>query len=422
MDPAELNRPDRAHRARKKSGESPIYMEHADAGSIDAQSLAEIERSLHGKLRAHRLSEAFIARASEDAIGQSLTEYVGALRRGKRIENPNGWIVNTAWRRALNQLRREVRHVDRDGAELAMESEGDGATVEEEAIGRTQVGELREAIGVLSAQERQALSLYYFEERTTREAAKLLGCGEGTFRRRRDAALSMLRERLGITAPETGDELAIEIGLLAWLSLSKGARVPPTRAPIDQITAAASRLHHGISGLLGRGRDLLARLLSSNAGEGIGAAASGPLGKTAGVCAGALTACALTGVIGPGVGGVNLVGESHQSAPKVHRTATGPTRHEPAAATHTRAQPEPPSPQNLAASRSTQAHSSPHESAPARHKKEATRAVASQEIESAAPSSEPVESAPTAESSTPSTPPASHSQSPSAVANQQFSP
>ncbi len=376
---------------------------------------------MHGKLRAHRLSEAFIDRAGEDAIGQSLVEYLGALRRGQQIENPNGWIVNTAYRRALNLLRREVRHVDRDGAELAIESEGDGTTVEEEAIGRTQVGELREAIGVLSAQERQALSLYYFEERTTREAAKLLGCGEGTFRRRRDAALSMLRERLGIAIPKTGDELAIEVGLLAWLSLAKGARVPPTRAPIDQILASTSELRHNIGGLFGRGRDLLARLLSSSAGEGIGAAASGPLGRTAGVCAGALTACALTGVIGPGVGGVNLVGGGQQSTPKVHRTAAGQALHQPASATHSRVS-TPTSTRRETPISPTTAPSPPHDSAPARHRKEATRAASSQQIESAAPNSGPVESAPTTESSSHSAPSAGHSQSPTSVANEQFSP
>jgi RNA polymerase sigma factor (sigma-70 family) len=294
--------------------------------ALDAEVLQQIERSLHGKLRAHRLSEGFIGRNSEDALQQGLAEYVIALERGSRIENPGGWIVNTAFRRALNQLRREARSGSGDAAELAaVRGEGGRSPVEEEAIEHAQAEQLRKAIGSLAPEQRQALGLYFFEERTTREAADLLGCGETTFRRRRDSALKTLRERFGVPTPERGDDFALRIGLVAWLSLAGGARVPVTRGPLDQALAIAEQVRGAVGGLFSRGRDLLSSLLTSGGGEGIGAAASGPLGKAAGACAGALAACALTGVIGPGVGGVDLIGGSGHSPPSSRRhTAVGP--------------------------------------------------------------------------------------------------
>jgi len=277
----------------------------------DAEALGAIERALHGKLRAHRLSEGFIDRHGEDVLQQALAEYERAVADESEIDAPDRWIVFTAYRRAIDELRREM-HEEPDGgladAPGAI-SGGDPATpTESEALANVSTEQLRAAMAKLSAQQRQALGLYYFEELPTREAAEALGCGQTTFRRRLDSALRVLRQRFGISVPEPGEELAIEVGLAAWLSLS-GARVVPTRGLADQLLAAADALRGATEGLLGRGRDAAARVLASGGGEGIGAAASGSLGKaTGGLCAGALTACALSGVIGPGVGGLDLTG------------------------------------------------------------------------------------------------------------------
>jgi RNA polymerase sigma-70 factor (ECF subfamily) len=288
----------------------------------DAEALGAIERALHGKLRAHRLSDAFIDRHREDAVQQGLAEYGRALARGGEIDNPGAWVVKRAYLRAIDELRREERFETGEEALAQGERRRREAfsPTEAEAVGNVEVGRLRAAIEKLSAEQRQALGLYYFEERSTREAAQVLGCGQSTFRRRLDSALGVLRQRFGIAMPEPGSELAIEVGLAAWLSLA-GARVVPNGHLLDRLIAAGDSVRGAVASAFDRGRDATTRLLASGAGEGIGTAASGPLGKAAGgVCAGALAVCAFTGVVGPGVGGIGLVGSSHETQrPKTAR-------------------------------------------------------------------------------------------------------
>ncbi|MGH2974750.1 MAG: sigma-70 family RNA polymerase sigma factor [Solirubrobacterales bacterium] len=289
----------------------------------DAEALDAIERALHGKLRAHRLSEAFIDRHRDDSIQQGLAEYERARAQGGEIENPGAWVVKRAYLRAIDELRREERIEGGEDALTASERHQAEAIspTEVEAIGNVEIVRLRAVIGKLSTEQRQALGLYYFEERSTREAAEVLGCGQSTFRRRLDSALRVLRQRFGVAMPEPGSELAIEVGITAWLSLA-GARVVPTHGLVDQLLGVADALRSAAEEFVGRGRDMVARILASGGGDGIGATASGPLGKAAGgLCAGALTACALTGVIGSGVRGVDLVGRHDQPGrPKsVHR-------------------------------------------------------------------------------------------------------
>lgn len=106
--------------------------------------------------------------------------------------------------------------------------------------------------------------------------------------------LRTLRGRLGVPdLPDRDSVPAIEIGLLAWASL-EGARVPVSSGVLEQASSAMAGL-----------RDLTARVLGSGDGERV-AVLAGPAGKVAGGCAGAAVACLLTGVVGPGVGGVNL--------------------------------------------------------------------------------------------------------------------
>jgi RNA polymerase sigma-70 factor (ECF subfamily) len=383
----------------------------------DAEALETIERALHGKLRAHRLSDGFIERNCEDVLQQARAEYEDAVARGSEIDNPGGWIVSTAYRRAIDELRRELREVDE--AELpatagAVEGGDLFSPTEEEAIDNVSADQLRETIAKLSAQQRQALGLYYFEERTTREAAALLGCGETTLRRHLRSALRVLRQRFGVV-PEPGSELAIEAGLVAWASLA-GARVVPGRGFLDQLVAAADTMRDAAGTFLERGRDIATRLLASGGGESIGAAASSPLGRAGGVCAGALAACALTGVIGSGVGGVDLVG-----GPANHRAPSQAARpHRPAPPAPKLATPIRPAPATRA---STKNAASPHRassSSTEERARRATHAATSQfGVESSAPESsyapppEPTEST----SSTSST-----SSSPTKVASDQFGP
>lgn len=383
--------------------------------SLDADQLRAISAALPGKLRAHQVSEAFIDRYTEELVQQALAEYARACEQGQAIDNPGGWIVNTAFLRAIDQMRREEREGSPLAAEAALEvTDGTSAPPDEEAIRHIEAEQLHRAIRKLSVPQRQALSLYYFEERSTREGADALGWSEPTFRRRRNAALRALRERFGVIkpVPQQGDRTAIEVGLAAWLSLA-GAQGHAGRVT-DQLVAIANSVRGGVTGLADRVRDFAARLFSSGGGEGIVNAASGPVGKTAGVCgAAAAAAMCVTGVIGPGVGGIDLLHEG--SATKSHPAHERMAHAEPQAQvrrTHltpeATAKPEP-------AARSTHRSSSSGGGAEARARR-ATRAASSQFAPESA-----VEPAPASSEPAPA-PESSPAPSPTQSANEQFGP
>jgi RNA polymerase sigma factor (sigma-70 family) len=407
----------------RKRGTTSIAKGRGDSDPpLQAEALREIELSLHGKLRAHRLSESFIERYGQDALQQGLTEYVRAIERGAEIENPDAWVVTTAFRRAIDELRREVRRADGAAVEAVLAGGGSASpAADEAALAHLEADQLREVIATLAPEQRQALSLYYFEERSGRESARALGCSERTFRRRLDSALEQLRQRFGIAVPEPDSELAIAVGLAAWASLA-GARVVPTpEGPFAHVLAAADALRRASAGLGGRARELAARL-TLGGGEGIGAAASGPLGKATGACVGALAACALTGVIGPGVGGVDLLGGDH-AKPPVRHEALSATRRQPSPAPSSAQSSAPAEPASSPASPSHRRSRPQRLASGPRHSRRATREATSQFGVESAPSPG-VESAPPAEHSESSASPPSSSASPSPteVANEQFSP
>lgn len=282
---------------------------------LEAEALREIERSLFGKLRAHRLSEAFIERYGEDALQKGLVEYLRAIKDGATIENRDAFVVQAAFCRAIDELRREARRSDGATVEAIIDS-GRFAVppAEDLVVAQIETEELRKAIATLSTEERQVLNLYYFERRTVEGSAQILHCSERTFRRRMKKTLRTLGRRLGGPAPEPGSELAIEIGLAAWVSL-RGARAVPTDGLLEQLVSIPDSIREGAASLIGRTRDFVTRFFSSDAGEKTVALASGPVGKAGGVCTGAVALCLLSGTVGPGVGIIDVISH-HRQPPK----------------------------------------------------------------------------------------------------------
>lgn len=270
---------------------------------LQAEALGEIERSLYGKLKAHRLSDSFIERCGEEAVQAGLVEYLRALEEGVEVDNRDAFVVRAAFCRAIDELRREARLSDSAAVEAVLESPRFAAPATEEiAIEHLAAEELHEAIETLSAEKRQALSLHYFEQLSDGQSAKVLYCSERTFRRRLAKALGDLSRRLGVPAPEPGSNLAIEVGLVAWVSL-RGGRVALSHGPFEQVAGIIDGVRDGASWPIERFRDLATRLTASGASERIGAVAGGPAGKVAGGCLGAAALCVLGGVVGPGLVG-----------------------------------------------------------------------------------------------------------------------
>jgi RNA polymerase sigma factor (sigma-70 family) len=284
---------------------------------MEADALREVERALRGRLKAYGLSGAFIDRAVEDAMQKGWEEYLRSRGSGKAIENPGGFVVRAGFFRAIDQLRREGRQAD--GVVLDAVIDGGGAafasgpSTEEAAIACVQAKELRDAVGQLSAEDQRVLSLHYFEELSVEASAAALFCSERTYRRRLKGALRKLCQVLGAPVPEPGSELAIEVGLAAWVGL-RGADVALAHGLPQAFLGFLERGREGADWVLDRLRGPASRLGAEGGSEKLSAIASGPIGKVAGGCAGAAAVC-LLGAIGAGVGGPADLFSHHDSPP-----------------------------------------------------------------------------------------------------------
>jgi RNA polymerase sigma factor (sigma-70 family) len=270
---------------------------------LEAGAMREIERSLRARLKAHQLSESFIERHCEEAIQRAWLDYLHAVTDGAEVGNPGAFVAKAAFCRAIDELRHEshpARGVEIDG--LLASARFGARAAEDVAVERLAAEELHAAIETLPAEERQILTLHYFEQLSDRRASETLYCSESTFRRRRQRALKRLGLKLGLTAPEPGSELAIEIGLAAWVCL-RGGSVAVGGGALGRLSSLADGARDGAGWLLERTRDLAASLTASGSGERLGALAGSQAARVFAGCAGTAAVCVAGGVIVTGFGG-----------------------------------------------------------------------------------------------------------------------
>jgi RNA polymerase sigma-70 factor (ECF subfamily) len=273
---------------------------------LDAGALREVERALRGRLSAYGLSAAFIDRTAEDAAQKAWEEYWRLQGRGELIENPRGFVVYRAFRRAVDELRREKRRADGAVLDVLIETGSASApeqpATEEDALAHVEAEEVREAVRRLSPEEQQVLSLYYFDGLSAEDSAAALYCAESTYRYRLKIALKKLGRLLGAPVPEPGSELAIEIGVIAWVAL-RGANVALSGGPLDRLVAVPEAVHDRLAWVVDRVRDLVGRTASSGGSERLLALAGGGPGKAVGTCVVGVACLLAAGVPLPGAGG-----------------------------------------------------------------------------------------------------------------------
>jgi RNA polymerase sigma factor (sigma-70 family) len=389
--------------------------------SLKPGALKEIERSLRGKLKAHNLSDAFIERSLEDALQKGLVEYLRVLDRGEVVENPAGFVVRAGFCRAIDELRHESRHADGVVVDALIDSGGvPEPPTEEVAFDYLQAEELRNAVRALSPEEQQVLRLHYFDEKSAEASAKALFCSERTYRRRLEKTKRKLGDLLGAPVPEPGSQLAIELGVVLWVSL-RGAQAALARGPLEQLVGIAHSAQDAAAWAAGRARDLGARFGGGGGGEKLAAIASSSPGRVVGTC---VAACALL------VGGAELTGvgqsndhhhpaQAHQA--HHHKEAKRSPQPERLVVAAPVPAPEPtPSQTRSKGHPSRSSTSSTANSSASRteqREQEATEAVRSQQLEGAV-----VEEAPTPEPAPEPSSSSSSGSSPTQMANEQFGP
>lgn len=122
------------------------------------------------------------------AVFMILAHKAGGLRAGTIL---SGWLYETTRLTALQWLRNRSRR-QRLEQEAHMESTLDNQNADE--VWRQVEPLLEQAMSRLKARDRTLLALRYFENRSGRETAALLGMGEWAARKRAERALERLRD------------------------------------------------------------------------------------------------------------------------------------------------------------------------------------------------------------------------------------
>lgn len=278
------------------------------------EELEAAERGFEQLLRRKRFSPAFLDRHAADLLAKARLEYSQYVAGGGEVRNPAGWIIHCAWRRTQNLLEQEGRaprviSID-NGTTFANES----ATPEEEVLTSDRYRQLQVALEQLPPEERKVIALTYFEGMSVREVGRTLKWDKCKADRRHRAALERLQELLGV---KDIDALQIEIGIVAWASIAAGDQAK------SRLPAGVEAVVDSVAAVVGRGQELARRLLAGGAAEPGMAPAIGGAARTAGVCGAAAVACMATGLVGPGVSGVDVLADQRRE-PAVERHTAPP--------------------------------------------------------------------------------------------------
>lgn len=113
---------------------------------------------------------------AEDLSQEIVFQIIHAINAGKKIENFNAFVWSVSNHTFYNFLRKK-KHI---GGEYLPESIVSEENIEAEYILREQVGNLRRELALTSKRYRQALVMFYFDERSCEEIAAETGSNIGT--------------------------------------------------------------------------------------------------------------------------------------------------------------------------------------------------------------------------------------------------
>lgn len=300
-----------------------MFYKQTQSDELTRAQMDAARRAFRGKLLRLRYSPQFIVNNSDELLAIAHTEYARAAAKGVEIEDPVAWTIHCAWRRTQNLLQAESVRPRSVSSEQVAELVDDGDTdLEAQVLEQDRARKIREAVAKLDDDQRKVIALTFFEDMSVREAARHLGCSASSVQHRRETALRTLRRFLPV---RSGDELAVDIGMAAWLAIAADRSSVHLPAGFEAVIDKAG---HGATGFWGRVQDL-ARRFGGGGGEAASAVASSGAGRAAGVCATGLAVVCIgagtSGLIGPGIGAIG--GSTHHSSPPPpHRLAPKPPK------------------------------------------------------------------------------------------------
>ena len=162
--------------------------------------------------RHHRLVLALAFRVladretAEDIVQETfLTAWRQAAVYSQERGRVRGWLLSIARNRAIDRLRRtrNVRQIDEVSDSLVDQR---SANLEEAIDEKARRERLRQALAVLSADQREAVELAYYGGLTHQEISQRTGAPLGTVKGRMRLAMEKLRLALADLAPEVAGE------------------------------------------------------------------------------------------------------------------------------------------------------------------------------------------------------------------------
>lgn len=144
----------------------------------------------------------------ETAEEVTLDVFYDVWRKASTYDPANGsvvgWVMNQARSRAIDRLRFDQRKKRVDPYPQSLRPETDIVDPQQACLFEEQSRLLRDALEVLTAEERKAIETAFFSELTYEEAARNLNEPLGTVKTRIRSGLGKIREALGRKATATG--------------------------------------------------------------------------------------------------------------------------------------------------------------------------------------------------------------------------
>jgi len=176
-------------------------VESAKAG--DAEAFGRIFDEFHGPI--YRFIASRVGRPSdaEDLTQIVFVKAIEALPRYEARGVPfGGWLFRLARNTAIDYLRTHREHTDlADVTGRATEDRG----TESITILRTDLDAVAGALGRLTPDQREVISLRFFAGLSPREVAEIMGRQEGTIRGLQFRAIESLRRSLGVKSADKSD-------------------------------------------------------------------------------------------------------------------------------------------------------------------------------------------------------------------------
>jgi RNA polymerase sigma-70 factor (ECF subfamily) len=114
--------------------------------------------------------------------------------------NALAWALTITHRRAVDRVRSAQASVDRDLRVAAMSNDREFDEVIETVTNRLEAEQVRRCLTQLTDLQRESIELAYYQGKTYREVAELLGAPLGTVKTRLRDGLIRLRDCLGVMA------------------------------------------------------------------------------------------------------------------------------------------------------------------------------------------------------------------------------